>query len=139
MLSLFFVVCQPPSLDEGDSRGHGRGATALDGLHLGEGPRQLGELERQLRAVKVLAAGGLDGTQGGARRLADAGDGARAVQGPVLLGLLAVLGEGGGEGVGGRGRVGLGRAVDLCGRVSGETEGGEGATDWLRGTACPGT
>jgi hypothetical protein len=89
---------------------HGGGPAALNGLNLGQRPGQLGELAGQLRAVKVLATSGLDGTQRGARHATDAADGA-TVERAVLLRLLAVFGESSGEGMRRRGWVGFRRVV----------------------------
>lgn len=97
-------------------------AAALDSLDLLDGPDGAPEARGQLVAVEELALGRLDGGERRGRSAADAtlgGAGPCAAQGAVLLGAVAVLGEGagaagevGGEGVGGTGWVGLGGVVN---------------------------
>ena len=115
---------QPASSSEQGS------AAALEGLNLGLGDGGAPEAGGQLVAVKVDALRGLDGAQVGAGGAADAGVGggldglaegaellsvvAVGAEGAVGGGLLVVLGEVLGEGVGGRGRVRMGRVVDGC-------------------------
>lgn len=87
-------------------------ATALDGLNLLDSPGGPAEAGRELVAVEEEALGRLDGRQSGARGTANAtltGTGPGLLEGAILLGALAILGEGAGEVTGerlaGAGRV----------------------------------
>ena len=108
-----------------------RGAAALDGLDLLDGPRGPAEAGREVVTVEEEAVGRLDGGKGGTRGTTDAALGGASpglLERAVLLGALAVLGEGvvgagrevGGEGAAGAGRVSPGAVVDgsCCGGAS---------------------
>lgn len=122
----------------------------LDLVDLNRPPPEPG---RQLLPVEEQAPSRLHGAQALAARRADpapvlrravaARGGEAGRQGPVLLGLLAVGGEGGGEGGRGGGGVRGGGVVDLCGRGSargrGTGGGGGGGTYWSGRCACLGS
>lgn len=99
------------------------GAAALNQLNLLGGPDVASEAGRELVTVEKDALGRGNGGKSCGGRRANARVFAalpRLLQGPVLLGALAVLGKGSvrglakvfGEGVGGRGGVRLGSVVD---------------------------
>lgn len=95
-------------------------ATALDGLDLLDSPGGPAETGRKLVAVEEKALARLDGRQSGARGTANTtltGAGPGLLERAVLLGALAILGEGvgrevAGEGLAGAGRVRPGGVVD---------------------------
>lgn len=100
-----------------------RGAAALDGLDLLDGPGGPAEAGREVVTVEEEAVGRLDGGQGRTRGTTDAalsGASPGLLERAVLLGALAVLGEGvvgagrevGGEGTAWAGRVSPGAVVD---------------------------
>lgn len=72
-------------------------ATALDGLDLLDSPGGPAEAGRELVAVEEEALAGFDGRQSGARGTANTtltGAGPRLLERAILLGALAILGEG---------------------------------------------
>lgn len=97
-----------------------RGTGGFNGIDLGQVDGRAAESSGQLVAVEVLALGGGDGAQGVAGRLAHAA-GLGPAQRTMLLGVLAVGGEGGRLGgleVGWE-LVGWGRRVGVRGVVDG--------------------
>lgn len=110
-----------------------RGAAALDGLDLLDGPGGPAEAGREVVTVEEEAVGRLDRGQGSTRGTTDAALGGASpglLERAVLLGALAVLGEGvvragrevGGEGAAGAGRVSPGVVVDGSCCVRGQLE-----------------
>jgi hypothetical protein len=79
-------------------------------------PHQALEALGQLGAVEEVALACFNGAEGAARRRTDGAGGkvGLLVEGAVLLRFLAVVGEGLGEILRGRGRVRMGGVVDLC-------------------------
>lgn len=71
------------------------------------------ELGGQLALIKCKAAAGLNGTKRGAAHAADTAT-MLCIQGPMLLGLLSVGGEGIWESMRGRSWVDLWSVVDFC-------------------------
>lgn len=101
------------------------GTARLHRIDLGLRPRQSLEARGELRSVEEESLAGLDGAEGSSGCAADvathyAGVLVRLVQGAMLLGFLAVAGEGLGERVRRGCWVRVRGVVDLCGEsVSG--------------------